>query len=318
MELLIEGGRPEIAEIMERIDDLLMRNMLRLAMDEVHHAIARSPDYLPAHRRAADILIKEGRSQDAAVKINLVANTYLLRGNPEKAADLFAEVIELWPADMAARERVIDMLKAQGRTNEVVQHYQEIADLYYRLRADPDKAIAIYNEALDYSTQHNADPAARVAILKTLADIESQRLNWREALGYYEKIADLAPDDHEAALSLIDLNFQMGQPDRAIRALDDYMRVCVTRGLTERIVTSLEEQVRRHADEPALRQRLADVYRQQKRYPEAVAQLDALGELYLDGGHKDEAINVIKKIISLSPPDIEGYRRLLDQLEQAR
>jgi predicted Zn-dependent protease len=82
-------------------------------------------------------------------------------------------------------------------------------------------------------------------------------------------------------------------------------------------VTTLEEQVRRHGDEPALRQRLADVYRQQKRYPEAVAQLDALGELYLDGGHKDEAVHVVKKIISLNPPDIEGYRRLLEQLEQA-
>ncbi len=316
MELLIEGGRPEIAQIMERVEMFMTRNLLRLAMDEAHYALERSPDYLPAHRQLAAILIREGRTQEAASKLNLVANAYLLRGNADKAADLFTEVIQLWPADLAARERVIDMLKSQGRVNDVLRQYVEMGDLFYRLRAEPDRAIAIYNEALEYGEKHNADPGPQVALLKALADIESQRLNWREALGYYDRIMALAPDDQESALALVDLNFQLGQPERAIRTLDAYMRYCVTSGHTERIVTTLEQQVRRHPDQPALRQRLSDVYRQQKRIPEAIAQLDALGEMYLEAGSKADAIEVIRRIVAMNPPDVQSYRQLLEQLER--
>jgi tetratricopeptide (TPR) repeat protein len=152
-------------------------------------------------------------------------------------------------------------------------------------------------------------------LLKSLADIESQRLNWKEALAAYEEIARLAPDEEESAMALVDLHFRMGNAERGIRALDTYMRYCVTSGHTDRIVTTLEEQVRRHPDEAALRQRLADVYQQQKRFSESIAQMDALGELYLDSGRKAEAIDTIRKIISLNPPDVEGYHQLLAQLE---
>jgi cytochrome c-type biogenesis protein CcmH/NrfG len=93
------------------------------------------------------------------------------------------------------------------------------------------------------------------------------------------------------------------------------MRYCVTNGHTDRIVTTLEDQVRKHSDETGLRQRLADVYRQQRRVPEAIAQLDALGELYLDAGRKADAAGAIRKIISLNPPDVDGYQQLLAQLE---
>jgi tetratricopeptide (TPR) repeat protein len=247
----------------------------------------------------------------------LLANSYLLRGNADKAADLFAEVIQLWPADLGARERVIDMLIQQGRVNEVVRHYQDLGDLFYKLRADPDRAIEIYEQALDYAKKNNADSGPRVAILKSLADIESQRLNSREAMAAYEEIAQLAPDDEVAAMALIDLHFRMGNSERAVRALDNYMRYCVTHGNTDVVVTTLEEQARRHPDEPALRQRLADVYQQQRRFAESIAQLDALGEMYLDAGRKPDAVATIRKIISMNPPDMEGYRELLEQLEGA-
>lgn len=293
----------------------LSRNLIRMALEEAYYAIEKSPDYLPAHRRIADILAKEGRTQEAALKINLVANTYLLRGNADKAADLFAEVIELWPADMAARQKVIDMLKGQGRVTEALHQYIEMADFYYRLMADTNKATGIYSEALDYAKKNNAEPARTIPILKALADIESQQLNTRKALGYYEQIVAIAPDDQDAALAVINLNFQMGQSDKAVAALDGFMRYCITRGDAARAVSTLEDQSRQHPNEVGLRQRLADVYRQQKRIPEAIAQMDAIGELLLDAGRIDEAAGVIRKIIELNPPDIDGYRRLLSQLQ---
>ncbi|MBN1428251.1 MAG: tetratricopeptide repeat protein [Anaerolineae bacterium] len=317
IELVLEGGRPEMAASMERIDIYMSRTSTRLAQEEIYYAIEKSPDYLPAHRRIADILVKEGRTQDAAIKINLVANTYLMRGNPDKAADLYAEVIELWPADMAARQKVIDMLKEQGRVTEALYHWIEMADFHHRLMADTNKATEVYLAALDYARKNDADPARTIPILKALADIEAQQLNARKALSYYEQIVEIAPDDQDTALAVITLHFQMGQSDKAIAALDSFIRYCITRGEAGRAVSVLEEQSRLHPNEIGLRQRLADVYRQQKRIPEAIAQMDAIGELLLDANRIDEAALVIRKIVEMNPQDVEGYRKLLSQLQSS-
>jgi len=315
LELVMEGGRPEIASIMERVDMFVARNMTRMALEETQYAIEKSPDYLPAHRRLADILAKEGRTQEASAKLNLVANTYLVRGNPEKAADLFTEVIELWPADMAARERVIEMLKDQGRVSDVIKQYSEMGDFFYRLMADPNRATEIYNEALTYAQKNAANAPELVNILKALADIESQQLNWNKALAYYQQVMEIAPDDQDTALSVVDLNFQTGNSEQAVSALDAFIRACITRGQTDKIVATLEEQIRKYPNEVAVRQRLAEVYRQQKRVPDAIAQMDSIGELLLDQGRIPEAVDTIKAIIEMNPPDLEGYTQLLAQLE---
>jgi tetratricopeptide (TPR) repeat protein len=314
-ELILEGGRPEVAEIMQRVDMYFERDQIGLAVEEAYYAIERVPDYLPVHRRLADILIHQGRTQEAAVKINLVANTYLVRGNVDKAADLFAEVIELWPADTEARLRVIDMMRNQGRVPEALHHYAELADLYYRLMADPEKAMATYEEALEYSRRNNAQSESLIPIFKAVADIERQRLNWRKALSYYERIRELDPSEEEAAMAVVELCFQLGDSTKAVGALDNFMRYLLRSGQADRLVPTLEDQVRRRPEEIPLRQRLAEVYRQQGRQQEAIAQMDALGELLLDAGRMDEAVSTIRKIVNMNPPDVEGYRQLLKQLE---
>lgn len=315
LELMIEGGRPELAAIMDRVDTYIQRNMLHMAIEEIYYAIERVPDYLPAHRRLADTLVREGRTQEAAAKINLVANTYMVRGNANKAADLFAEVIDLWPADTGARRRVIGMLREQHRSAEAIKHYVELADTYYRLMADPDQAIDVYRQALNYSREVNAAPEQIVPVLRGLADIESQRLNWRRALQYYEQISGIVPDDEDVALTVIDLHFQLDNSHEAIRALDEYIRYCIRSGRVNRVTEVLEAQVHHRPQEIPLRQRLAEVYRQQGRKQEAIAQLDALGELQLDATLINNAVATIQKIISMDPPDVEGYRSLLAQLK---
>src|SRR5690606_23610640 len=194
LELMTEGGRPELAAIMERVDGYMQRNLIRMATEELHYAIERAPDYLPAHRRLAATLLEEGRTQEAARTLNLLANVYLLRGSQDRAIELFQEVIDLWPADSEARRHVMDVLRQQGDSAGVLHHYEELANAH-RLMADPDKAVAIYQEALDYSREVAAAPQDVVPILRGLADIEGQRLNWRRALQYYERINQMLPGD---------------------------------------------------------------------------------------------------------------------------
>ena len=63
-----------------------------------------------------------------------------------------------------------------------------------------------------------------------------------------------------------------------------------------------------------LRQRLAISYVQSNKIREAVAEYDTLGEMQLERGMREQAIQSIQAIINLGPDDIEGYRKLLSQI----
>jgi hypothetical protein len=64
----------------------------------------------------------------------------------------------------------------------------------------------------------------------------------------------------------------------------------------------------------ALRARLARAYIDAGRREEAIRELDALGELQLDAGLREQAMSTVRFIISLKPKNLEAYRQLLAQL----
>ncbi len=206
-------------------------------------------------------------------------------------------------------------MRRQNRFDEALHQYTELADMYHRLWADPQKAVEIYNEALTYARQEGGENGNTVPILKALADIESQRLNWRRALTYYERAAEIRPDDDALKLAMVDLYFQIGEDAGAIRMLDSLMRQLVQAGEAQRVAPLLEAQVRSHPEQIALVQRLAEVYRQQGRTQEALTQLDKLGDLQIDAGRVQDAAETVRRIIELNPPDVEAYRTLLAQLQ---
>jgi DNA-binding SARP family transcriptional activator len=77
----------------------------------------------------------------------------------------------------------------------------------------------------------------------------------------------------------------------------------------------LEELTREHPGKMVLHARLARAYQAAGRKAEAISQYDALGELQIDAGHTEDAIKTVRTIISLNPPNEEGYRELLSNLE---
>jgi tetratricopeptide (TPR) repeat protein len=69
---------------------------------------------------------------------------------------------------------------------------------------------------------------------------------------------------------------------------------------------------------PAPHARLAQVYLKTDQKDKALEELDILGDLELEHGNKEAAIAAIRQIIALSPAGVEGYQRLLAQLEIRR
>jgi thioredoxin-like negative regulator of GroEL len=115
-------------------------------------------------------------------------------------------------------------------------------------------------------------------------------------------------------LSLIDLSYKLGGDrvaDREVKAMLEDFRA---HGLEDRALPLLQEAVRLHPQQMALRARLARAYIDAGLREEAIAELDMLGELQLEAGLREQAMATVRFIISLGPKKVEAYKDLLAQL----
>ncbi|MBL8101089.1 MAG: hypothetical protein JNM02_01030, partial [Anaerolineales bacterium] len=217
------------------------------------------------------------------------------------------------PMDLGARNRLIEQLTARGQVDDAIQEYLELAAIHYRL-AELDMARKTYTIALRLVQQGNASRDWNTHILQRMADIDLQRLDWKQALRVYEQIRTLAPDDDSARKQIIELNLRMAQPDKALSELENYINHLENQNKNDLAVTFLEELVKEHEDQPLLKRTLAAQLHQMGRTPEAVTLLDVLGEILVEKGDREGAIDVINQIVLMNPQNVEDYRQLLKQL----
>jgi tetratricopeptide (TPR) repeat protein len=313
-EVIMQAQSSSVLESMNRVHQLARLGMMRSAMDEAYDAMRHAPTYLPLHTLMGDLLVKEGRTEDAIDKYGVVAHAYGIRGEVGQATSLLRRVIQLSPLDLAARTQLIDQLVARGQVNEAVQEYLELADIYYRL-AELDMARKTYTLALHLVQQGNASHDWNANILQRMADIDLQRLDWKQALRVFEQIRTLRPDDDGIRKQLVELNLHLGQPVKAMNELENFLTYLETNHQGENAILFLEDLIKDHDDQPLFKRALAQQLQRLGRLDEAIAQLDTLGEALLAEGRKIEAIEVINQIILMKPPNVGEYRQLLSQLQ---
>lgn len=303
----------DTVDMVGKIDRYIKQGMLVLAMDEAFHAIEIEPTFLPVHQRVAQILMEEGHIQAAITKYNMVANSFLARDDMPRAAEILNEVIAIAPTDVHLRTSLIELLERQEQWDKVLDEYISLADAYNQL-ADIEQARATYQEAMKLAQKNDAPASKRADIFRRMADIDMSRLDFRQALRSYEQVRNLAPEDEPARRALIDINYRLNNNLDAIKELDGLLRMFAQQKHTDQIVSTLEQMVTATPNDMAIRSRLAAVYRQLKRKDDAIAQLDALGDLQLEAGLYQDACATINTIISLQPVDLDQYRNLLTQL----
>lgn len=313
VDILVAARSDKLTQSVSLIDRFMRQNLLTLAMDEAHRAIEVSPTYLPVHIRMAEIMMREGRVRQAINKYNVVAKTYMARRENDRAASILSEVLEMAPLDVSVRESLIELLESENRWDEALDQYIDLADTYHQL-GNFDMARDIFIEAEKLANKVGASPERTVRIKHRVADIDQMRLDMRKAQRTYEEIIQIVPTDERAHRMLIDIHYRQGNQVEALKKLDALLSIYAKSKQVNKITQLLEEQVAMYPNDTGLRSRLAAIYRQMGRKEDAIKQLDALGELQLEAGLHQDAINTIRQIVQLNPPGLEDYKRLLTQL----
>lgn len=312
-EVVIQAQSSQVLDAISQINQLARQGRLRSAMEEAFHALQTAPTYLPLHSLIADLLVREGHTQEAMTKFTVIANAYSVRGESNQATKMLRRVIDLAPMDLNARTRLIDQLIARGEVDEAINEYLEVADIYYRL-AELDMARKTYTNALRVVQQTGADRSWNVHILKHMADIDMQRLDWKQAMRIFEQIRTLRPDDVSVRKSLIDLNLRLAQQPQAAAELENYISYLNTNGKSDQVIPFLEELVNENEESVILRRNLAEQYKQAGHNEAAIGQLDTIGEILIQQGKIEEAASTIQQILLMNPPNAGEYNRLLQQL----
>jgi tetratricopeptide (TPR) repeat protein len=313
VDILIATHSDELTNAVARIDRYMRQGLFTLAMDEAQRAVEFSPLYLPIHVRMAEVMMREGRVRQAINKYNVIAKVYLVRGENDRAASILSEVLEMAPLDISVRESLIELLESEERWDEALDQYIDLADTHHQL-GNYDLSREIFVSAEKLANRVNASSEKIVRIKHRVADIDQMRLDIRKAQRIYEEIIQIAPNDERAHRMLVDIHYRQNNPIEAIKKLDALLRIYAKNRQPNRITQLLEELVTTYPSDTGLRSRLAAIYTQLKRKDDAIKQLDALGELQLEAGLHQDAVNTIRQIIALNPDGIDEYKKLLLQL----
>lgn len=313
---ILTAGSLSVLESLHLSQEYADQGKFDSAVEEAYRAIQLSPHYLAGHIQLAELMVKQERTQIAVNKYLTIGDTYQVRGDPSGAISNYERAVELSPMDLTNRSLLIDMLIEQGRIDRALDHYVVMGDAFYNL-AEVEKARDTYLTALRLAPKGSPEKNWRSRLLRAIADIDMQRLDWKRALAAYNELSTSDPDDEAIALTLVDLYYKVNQANSALRQLDRYLVRLVRQGQGEKVESILEDMVEQRPDDAGLADRLTRLYIRQGREQEAINLLDKLGEAQLDAGETQKAIDTINRILQLNPPNATSYRQLLHRLRQS-
>ncbi len=303
----------KILQSMASMQNLAWQGKVFTAIEQAYEAIRLTPYYLPLHLGLGELFLSQGRFEEAAAKFMAVAHVYQVRDDTRATIGVYRRLLRASPMSVPVRTSLIELLISQKNIDEALREYLALGETFFEL-AQVNKALETYNEALKWVPRTANETVWTVEFLRRIGDISLQRADWRQALKLYQRVKQISPYDERTCLNLFDLYYKMGRPREALTELDTVAGYYFKKQQFDQMLTILKGAVQMRPEEETLRLRLSQAYLAQGRKQEAVAELDILGDLQLKAGHTQQALETIRSIIKMNPPNVESYRQLLQQL----
>lgn len=306
----------ESATVLESLalaQEYFKRGKMQAAREECMRAIELAPNYIPAHVRIAEILMKEGRMDAARAKYQTLAELSAIRGDLQRAEGFYRQLIKSFPDNVTDRSKLIDLLTQEERYDAALDEYLELGNEYARTD-QLAKAAEKFTEGMRFAARAGITSKIAARLRQSLADVKIRQGDLKAALATYQDIAQQDANDERARVLIVDLEFRLEQTTAALRDLDELLARFRAQGANQKITNVLDGLVKSYSSVPSLRALLAQHYLTMGNPAKAIAELDALGEMQLGAGQKQAAAATIRKIVALNPPQVEGYKQLLEQI----
>jgi tetratricopeptide (TPR) repeat protein len=379
-EIYEREGRPEEAlnKYQLLIDTYIVRNEPRQAIDVYRRLIELSPDTINARSRLADLLKNDGRTEEAAEQIALVAATYFRMGQTNKALEEYRRGVQWAPNNALLRAQYGESLLKLERYEAALGEFRRALELDQNnlagiarvnmtlalMREQPAaiwQSLATLLEQLKSLPQQMSAVQAEYRAALLVADepllhyilgiIQQSAGQHQSALLEFEQAEALLADGEDALLpnvlvhqAMADSHIALGQADEALAQLQKGQSAARASHGTQQpdpesrypfsTPLSQGDMVRRMAEayaasgnlpgaeealkaakqhlpyDRAIYTKLADVYFQQGKLNEALAQLDELATHYENRQDLDRAIETLEYGKQIAPNNIALVSRL--------
>jgi tetratricopeptide (TPR) repeat protein len=182
---LQEPIRSRVIAAVNDIEKYVAHGLLTAAIEECLRVIEMVPHYLDVHRMLGEIYVKQGKIEQAITKYAILIDTYLVNGRVDDAIAIYRRILELEPNNLTYRVRLLNLLAAHGRNDELLRERTTAAESYLRL-GYVEKAIQEYEQAL----QENPNQV-QMRLNYALALMKMGRAT--QAIGEYQRILQLDP-----------------------------------------------------------------------------------------------------------------------------
>jgi tetratricopeptide (TPR) repeat protein len=314
-EVLTNPQGHRIVESVRTINQYARSGFMRSAMEEAYFAIQFAPTYLPLHTYMGELLLKQEHLKEAIEKFSTIAQTYRARGETLHAVKVLQRVIKAAPMDLEARKQLIALHEEMNRYDAAINEKVNLAGVYYNL-ADLTRAREVYLDAYQLAQSTGSNRDLSLGILHNLADIEMQSLDWKHAQEIYEQIRSIKPDDPQAAEKLIVLKLRLGQDQQAQIELDDYLSSMDISGNNQAVLVFLEKLIDDYPDQIDFRKKKAALHSKEGQSEAAILEYDTIGEILLEAGDTQGALQAIEEILDLNPPNRDEYQGIIDTMTE--
>ncbi|MBT3240948.1 MAG: tetratricopeptide repeat protein [Chloroflexi bacterium] len=312
-EILTQPESTEMVQTMSSVYQIARQGFYRSAMEEAYNILSVSPNYLPLHIYMGELLMRQNRTKEAIKKFTTVSTAYFTRGEERRGIELLRRIVDIVPLEVSVRHRLIKRLLSLDNVNDAIREYIKLAEVNYSL-AKMDLARDTYESALIVAEEHQAEDSLKIEILHKIADIDLQRLDWREAVEVYKQICKINPEEEQARIQLIEVNLRLGEPVESNSELDSYLFYLSSNGNDDDAITFVNKIIDSNPEMLYARKCLAEIHQQIGQTKEAIVQWDKVAEKSVAKGEMEGAKEALRAILMLNPEDHNRYRTMLQRL----
>ena len=141
--------------------------------------------------------------------------------------------------------------------------------------------------------------------------------NLDKAIDEYRKILDAKPGDTSTRLRVGDLYVKVGKDEEAIKEYHQVGRSLTKKGFYLKAIAVFKQILKLDPTNLDIRYRLAELYTKQGLIADAIGEYDILAKHFESRGKREDALNIIKKMIEIDSENVGIRLRLAEIYDQS-
>ncbi|HUP46565.1 MAG TPA: tetratricopeptide repeat protein [Thermoanaerobaculia bacterium] len=324
-------------KVIASAEKLVAKGKIEPAIKEYERLLDDNPNDVNTLNRIGDLWVRINRNDEAVKTFGKIAEHYARDGFFLKSIAIYKKINKLDPSKLDIYARLADLYAKQGLAMEAKSQYQVLAD-YYLKHNDPASALKTYRKISEL------DPNS-INVHVKLADLHSQIGQTAEALKEYDRVGRMllkrgmleeAVQVFKKALKIDAKNVELVESlvtalieakdlanaqtivEQALQTNKEHPRllalwgkILLQKGDTASGQKALQRGLAADANDPVVREALADQYLKQNDANKALEMIVPLVERAVSRGERGPAVDLLHRVMRVDPGHTPTLERLV-------